>query len=292
MFHLILFKGTSLKRFYLCFFLFIGSKASIFNLAPEVPFPAREKEMVICIPSYNNELYYKKNLDSVFSQEYTNYRVIYIDDASTDNTLELVTEYVKDRGLEDRLTLIHNNENRGATANWYKMVHMIDGDAIVISLDGDDFLAHDGVLRRINQAYADERVWVTYGNYSTYPAGELGHPYPVRSSFFKRGGHRTSRFYWSHLRTFYAALFQKMPLSQFQDASGQFYPMSSDVAIMQGLIDMAPDHVFFIPSVLYRYNRENVLNDDKIGRARQKNYTKHISTKPFLARVDDLKDTL
>jgi len=41
-----------------------------------------EKSMVVIIPSYNNESYCEKNLTSVFSQQYENYRVIYIDDCS------------------------------------------------------------------------------------------------------------------------------------------------------------------------------------------------------------------
>lgn len=281
-----------MKGIFFCIFLLSLLEFSPNNLAPKVSHPLSEKQMVICIPSYNNALFYKRNLDSVFSQEYKNYRVLYVDDASTDSTLELVRQYVKERGLEDKITILHNKVNIGALANWYKMVHLLDGDEIVISLDGDDFLAHSGVLRRVNEAYADERVWVTYGKYSTYPEGKTGPSHRVNTSFFKRGGHRQSKFYWSHLRTFYARLFKKMPISQFQNEKGEFYSMAGDVAIMQGLIDMAPEHVFYIPSVLYRYNRENVLSDDYINQRRQVRCARQICKKEPLARVDHWKGTL
>ncbi len=45
-----------------------------------------EKPFVFIIASYNNSEWYKNNLDSVFAQDYENYRIIYIDDASPDGT--------------------------------------------------------------------------------------------------------------------------------------------------------------------------------------------------------------
>ena len=49
--------------------------------------------MVIVIASYNNERWVEENLKSVFMQDYSNYRVIYIDDASTDGTADLAEPY-------------------------------------------------------------------------------------------------------------------------------------------------------------------------------------------------------
>jgi hypothetical protein len=42
--------------------------------------PMVENPLVVIIPSYKNAKYYKQNLDSVFNQNYTNYRVIYVAD--------------------------------------------------------------------------------------------------------------------------------------------------------------------------------------------------------------------
>ena len=46
----------------------------------------RERSIVVIIPSYNNVRWVEKNLMSVFEQKYENFRVIYIDDCSTDGT--------------------------------------------------------------------------------------------------------------------------------------------------------------------------------------------------------------
>lgn len=47
----------------------------------------------IIIPVYNCQDYLKRCLDSVFSQDYSNYEVICIDDGSTDNSAQIAKEY-------------------------------------------------------------------------------------------------------------------------------------------------------------------------------------------------------
>ena len=57
-----------------------------------------EKKIVILIPSYNNSRWYKENLDSIINQNYSNYRIVYVDDCSPDNTGQLVETYIKECG--------------------------------------------------------------------------------------------------------------------------------------------------------------------------------------------------
>ncbi len=78
-----------------------------------------ERPIVITITSYNNKDWYERNLDSVFSQQYTNYRIIYADDASQDETADLVVNYVHNRGQGHRVTLIRNKEWASQLANHY-----------------------------------------------------------------------------------------------------------------------------------------------------------------------------
>jgi glycosyltransferase involved in cell wall biosynthesis len=49
-----------------------------------------ELPMVFVIPSYNNAQWYAKNLQSVLHQNYRNYRILYVNDASQDGTDTLV----------------------------------------------------------------------------------------------------------------------------------------------------------------------------------------------------------
>src|SRR5262245_31639614 len=107
----------------------------------------QEKPMVIVIPSYNNSSWYDWNLSSVFQQKYSNYRVVYIDDCSTDNTYALVMEKIKKAdlvqpGLKDRIQVLRNTNNKGALANIYTACHAAHDHEIIVTLDGDDAFAH------------------------------------------------------------------------------------------------------------------------------------------------------
>lgn len=55
---------------------------------------SKYKEMPICVvvPSYNNAAKdrYFHNMNSILQQDYSNYRIIFIDDASDDRTGELI----------------------------------------------------------------------------------------------------------------------------------------------------------------------------------------------------------
>lgn len=248
----------------MCLCLAVLLQGSEFNFAPKIENPECKKSMVVCVPSYNNEEFYKKNLDSIFSQNYEDFRVIYIDDASTDNTWELVCSYVKEHGLEDKITLIHNEVNLGPMANWFRMITSCEDHEVIISVDGDDWLANTEVLNRVNQAYQDERVWVTYGTYEQFPSKHSGTSMPVKTSELKSGKHRSRGFIWAHLRTFYAGLFKKVPPARFKDDSGNFFTQAVDVAIMVSVVDLAREHAFFMPDVLYIYNIDNPLNEHKV----------------------------
>ncbi|MFS8507183.1 MAG: glycosyltransferase [Candidatus Babeliales bacterium] len=66
-----------------------------------------KSKFVIIICSYNNQQWVEQNLDSVFNQTYTNYRVIYINDNSIDHTSQLVDQYIVNKDLAERCTVIH-----------------------------------------------------------------------------------------------------------------------------------------------------------------------------------------
>ena len=64
---------------------FVKKAMGIFHSPqPEPLFAVTEhKPFVIVVPSYNNSSWVEKNLRSIFEQKYDNYRVVYINDAST-----------------------------------------------------------------------------------------------------------------------------------------------------------------------------------------------------------------
>ncbi len=162
------------------------------------------KSFAVVIPSFNNARWCRQNLDSVLSQDYPLFRVIYIDDASTDGTPELVEEYLTESNQGHRVTFLRNEFRLGAAANIDRAVRSCDADEVVVLVDGDDFLAHHRVLRRLNEVYQDPDVWVTWGQFTSFPQGLDGFCGPVPTEIVSANAFRDYPFISSHLRTFYA----------------------------------------------------------------------------------------
>lgn len=221
-----------------------------------------EKPMVVIVPSYNNSPYCKRNLRSIFDQKYSNFRVIYIDDASKDDTCEQVKLFLSAARKDIPVQLIHNETNRGALANLYNAIHSCKGNEIVVTVDGDDHLAHEYVLEKLNRIYSNESVWMTYGNFLNYPTYTQT-PVTCKQislSVILDNKFRHSEWVSSHLRTFYAGLFKKIKLQDFL-YEGQFLPMGWDLAFMIPMLEMSGRHAQFVKDTLYLYNRENPISD-------------------------------
>ena len=176
---------------------------------------AAEKPFVVVIPSYNNKDWCLNNLDSVFRQNYQNYRVIYIDDHSTDGTSELVEGYVKDHDQGHRFTLIKNKEKNGPLACMCRAIDLCDKEEIVIDLDGNDWLAHDGVLSFLDGIYSSSETWMTYGQLVFYPRYAPGFASEIPQEIIEENLFRSYGGAITHLRTFYAGLFQAIAKDDF-----------------------------------------------------------------------------
>lgn len=247
----------------------------------------QEKHIVVVVASYNNKQWYRANLDSVFTQKYDHYHVIYIDDCSTDGTGALVDEYIKKCGKEDRVTLIRNHERRGALENQYHAIHSCDDKSVVVILDGDDWFAYDGVLAHVNKIYSEFDVWLTYGQFKEYPSGAHGFCSPMPAHVVQNNAFRDHQSIPSHLRTFYAGLFKKIKKEDLMH-EGKFLPMTGDIAAMFPMIEMARDHFKFIPEVLLTYNGANNLNDHKVSKGLQRKLDLLVRSRPRYAKLGTL----
>jgi len=227
-----------------------------------------EKPLVVVIPSYNNAKYYEKNLESVNNQEYENYRIIYMDDASPDGTGELVQKYFDEHGMSERVTFMQNTERMRALHNLYYAIQSCDNEEIILTLDGDDWFADDKVLQKINETYQDVDVWLTYGQYKTYPRGRLGVCREFPKHVIDQNKYRSYRWISSQLRTFYAKLFKKIRVEDLHD-EGAFFLGAYDLAMMFPMLEMASTHFRFIPDVLYIYNINNPIRDCRVNRKEQ-----------------------
>lgn len=99
---------------------------------------------IIC-PSYNKEKYISETINSVINQVYANWELLIIDDKSTDQTSEIVNQFVNQ---DQRIKFFINSKNKGANFNRNYGLNKATGDYIIF-LDADDILNKDCLNNRI-----------------------------------------------------------------------------------------------------------------------------------------------
>lgn len=276
-------------RYYFKFFCIIQLTilTSFFSCEAAAPNdPKSEKPIVVVIPSYNNKDWYERNLDSVLTQNYHNFRVIYIDDASPDGTGNFVKAYIKRKNAEKKVTLVQNTKRTGALSNVYKGIWMCASHEIVANLDGDDWFHDANVLAKLNAIYADPNVWVTYGQFVYYPCGTPGWAEEVPQEIIEKNAFREYQWVTTALRTFYAGLFHKIKIDDLL-YQGKFFPMAGDLAYMWPILEMAGTHSRFIPDVLYVYNVDTPINDIKLDPTYQQNLGFETRIKPKYSPIEN-----
>lgn len=82
----------------------------------------------ICIPTYNSALFLAQALESIAAQTYKNIEVIISDNASTDNTPDIIQAYCNRYGW----TFDPNETNIGAGNNFNKLINLATGEYIAI----------------------------------------------------------------------------------------------------------------------------------------------------------------
>lgn len=131
----------------------------------------------IIIPNYNYEHTIEKCLTSIFKQTYTNYEIIFVDDCSTDNSVEIAKQLYSDLLLTDgdfgTLKIVELKQKRlngGARNEAY--LHLSDDVDYVWYVDSDDWLIDDQVLEKINNKL-QKKPDVLFVGIITYRRGTL-----------------------------------------------------------------------------------------------------------------------
>jgi glycosyltransferase involved in cell wall biosynthesis len=100
----------------------------------------------ILIPTYNGALVIGDTLRSILSQSFQNFEIISQDDASTDNTVEVVKAF-----NDPRITIFKNEKNLGYPGNLESLSKKGTGE--IIYLMGQDDILSAGALADTYQAF-------------------------------------------------------------------------------------------------------------------------------------------
>lgn len=106
-----------------------------------------EPGVTVVIPSYNPGRYLTEALESVFRQTYSQWKLILIDDASTDSSLAQAAKYLED----PRVTLIRNPVNVGQSKSLNIALEFVRTE-FMVQLDSDDWFYPETLEVLINAA--------------------------------------------------------------------------------------------------------------------------------------------
>lgn len=95
-----------------------------------------EKPLVsVLIPTYNKAEYIGEAIESVLKQTYKDFELIVIDDCSSDNTSDIVNQFISDK----RIKFYRNERNLGIGGNWNKTLEYASGKYIKFLMADDKF---------------------------------------------------------------------------------------------------------------------------------------------------------
>ena len=238
-------------------------------------YPEKEKMLEVVVPFYNASQYLSKCIESIAAQNYKNFRLHLIDDASTDDSHSVATEAYHKFDLAHCTVQYATNEERvGALANQINKIKYFGKDSIVVLIDGDDALSNNpNIFKHINQLYHDG-AQMTYG--SCWSMADniplVAQEYP--SEVIEKKSFRDYRLPWNipytHLRTFTVETFDLIDDSDLRDSDGSYFKAAGDSALFYALIEKCrPDGIIPVRDIVYLYNDLNPLNDYKVNSPEQ-----------------------
>ena len=97
--------------------------------------------------TYNQEKFIENAINSVLQQDYDNFEIIISDDASIDNTLNILDRYNK--LYPTKITIIKNSKRGGITVNSQRVLKQATGDFVAF-IAGDDLWLPGKLTAQVN----------------------------------------------------------------------------------------------------------------------------------------------
>ncbi len=123
----------------------------------------------ILLATHNSEKYLKEQIDSLLQQAYTDIRIIIRDDGSSDNTINIINDYIK--ANPDRIKLVVDGKSAGSAAkNFMLLAKQADADYVMFC-DHDDVWMPNKVevsieeIKKLEQEHGKDTPILVYTDY-------------------------------------------------------------------------------------------------------------------------------
>jgi glycosyltransferase involved in cell wall biosynthesis len=119
----------------------------------------------IVITSYNRAHWIGKTIESALAQDYENLEIVISDNASTDNSDEVIKKYAHDK----RVKYSRNPSNIGMLPNFRKVFFELSQGKYIINISSDDYLTcNTFVSSAIELTNRYEKVLLVFGKYQNH----------------------------------------------------------------------------------------------------------------------------
>lgn len=177
---------------------------------------------------YNVSSYIKTCIESLLNQSYSDFQAILVDDCSMDNSFEIAKQIANN---DVRFSFYKHNQNSGVSVTRNTALDQAQGE-YVLSLDGDDALAHDA-LEKISLRLEKQNLDCLY--YSAQTRDEAGLSARFQEDF-------STRISFDEVAT-------GSELFTFFEENNQFYPHGALQVVRRSLIEN--NSIRFIPGIIH-----------------------------------------
>ena len=115
----------------------------------------------VYITNFNYGKFIREAIESVLKQTYKNFELIIIDDGSSDNSKEIIKEYI----LNKKVRVIFQS-NKGLNASNNVAIRASKGN-FILRLDADDYLDKNALLVLYNDIKRSKKIALTFSDYFT-----------------------------------------------------------------------------------------------------------------------------
>jgi hypothetical protein len=242
-----------------------------------------DKTFVFIIPSYNCSDVCEKTLQSLFNQTYSKFRVVYIDDGSSDKTYERAKEFKDQIGQDPRLEVLHYPVRKGCVERLYESAMQQNDSEIIVYLKGNTWLKSPKALEELNTLYKNHDIWLAYGSGENLRTGKCRKTKAHIASGLFSPMLRHSSTDKPKFKSFYASLFKKVKLEEFF-FRGHFIDDVHDSAYFFPLLEMADSHSVSIRKPICSYLQKDDHDLERPSRKTPRKCEKRIrSTAPYEA---------
>lgn len=207
-----------------------------------------DESCVVFVTERNASSFLSKSIRSLINQSFQNFFVLFVDDASSDDSYSIGKDLL-DKYFRGRYLAFRNDVHLGKAANAYIYLNRINATFCAI-MDGDDSLIDNEILRDFDLefSFGSDVVWSEF----ITSDGLRGCSQPLDPSINPRlQGWKTSHFF-----SFRLELFRNIPQSYFQDDTGMWFESACDQAIAYPILDQTRRYKF-INRISYEYNTSN-----------------------------------